>query len=203
MEPQFLNFIKKVDSIFQSCGMSITKEDTNRPFNRFKYHWTFFFNLLALQYGIFAQIVWIVLAMVEGISLLEITFILPCLTICLLGEFRLGYFIYHIDSINDVINCLKTLEIANRPNGKYSEEEHNVWFNFLKNITNLLRSTSYLGVVGFIGGALVVMVTHYYDSGEVKFVLPFIGWYPFDSFDIHFYPLACVQQILSGKCITH
>ncbi|XP_068628083.1 odorant receptor 4-like [Battus philenor] len=69
-------------------------------------------------------------------------------------------------------------------------ESGNKWF--------CQRCLNSLGIIAFSVGPILSSMFHYYKTGELSFLLPFLLLYPFDPYNIYFFPFVYIHQIWSA-----
>ncbi|XP_021191840.3 odorant receptor 4 [Helicoverpa armigera] len=192
---QFEKCLKRINIFLKLIGLTLDSADSNRTMvQRLRRHWRCSVHMLSLDIAVFGETIWLIIGLVLGASLWEITYLLPCLTLCLLGNFKVYYFIRHLQHVNEAAMILRNLQ----SNGKHNEEierEMNNWLTFLSSVTKLLLTLTTLGVLAFALGPFLITGSYYLSTGEIKLVLPFLIWYPFDEFDIRIWPVVYLHQL--------
>lgn len=198
---QFESCIQRIDTFLKLIGLSIYGDDSNKTMaQRLRKYWVCMIHMVSFNYSVLGEFIWLGRGFVYGTTLWEITYLLPCLTLCLLGNFKTYYFILYKHHANDLIEALRKLESTD---SKYDDDlvgEMQKWIVFLFNILKLLLILTIIGVVAFALGPFVITASHYYTAGEIKFFLPFNVWYPFDAFEIRTWPIVYLHQLWSGEC---
>lgn len=201
---EFDKYIKKIDTILRLIGMSITREDIAlSTFQRLKYHWMCSVNLFIFNIAIIGQLIWLVMGIVTGKSLLQITYLLPCVTLCMVGSIKIFSFIHYVQHIHDVILSLRALDYSTESRAEITGDDlKKIWLKFLNNVYLLLCLLTATGAAAFALGPFVIMASYYYTTGEIKLFLPFILWYPFDEFQIRTWPFVYIHQMWAGKTLA-
>lgn len=160
--------------------------------------WFYIYNFFHLNVDVGCEIVWLILhAATTGIEFIEVTYIIPCLSLCFLGNAKALCFLFNMENVRELFLKLKELFKVNEIK---HPEKSTVWKE-LRKIGVMTKVLLYFNVSGAIGFALipwVIFASKYYSTGEIKLSLPFIVSYPFDYTDIRFYPFAYVHQLWTG-----
>lgn len=82
---------------------------------------------------------------------------------------------------------------------KKREDNMNKEIIFKNFVTSLLNTLNAMMVLVFTTSPLVLIAVKYIKTGEVELLLPFLDVYPFDPYDMRYYPFLYIKQIWSGK----
>ncbi|CAG4995048.1 unnamed protein product [Parnassius apollo] len=72
---------------------------------------------------------------------------------------------------------------------------------FLNNIIKMLNIVNMMLVVTFTSYPLILTLIEYLRTKEVELMLPLLIVYPFNSYDIRYWPFVYLHQIWTG-CVT-
>lgn len=73
---------------------------------------------------------------------------------------------------------------------------------FLHNLIRALNISYIVLLIAFAVNPIAVTLYHFWKTGEVVLGLPFFVKYPFDSFDLRYWPWVYLHQIWAGMVIT-
>ncbi|CAB3226102.1 unnamed protein product [Arctia plantaginis] len=144
--------------------------------------------------------VYVISGIAQKKKLIELSYALPCVTICWLGNTKIVPVIANEKSIDLLINNIRQFETEqkNRPIDlevdKIIKEED----DYLNKTIRVLYIFYIVLLASFPFIPLVLMLLKYLETNEVELILPFLVVYPFDAFDIKYYPYVYLRQIWSG-----
>ncbi|KAH9641955.1 hypothetical protein HF086_011705 [Spodoptera exigua] len=130
------------------------------------------------------------------------TYFTPCLTLCFLGNLKIYSVLRHNDRATELVNVLGHLHSSIEETDEGMVNEAKKWLLFLVSISNLTLMLFIMGATAFALAPIVITISHYYTTGEIKLVLPFIVWYPFDAFDIKIWPFIYLDQLWGAWVAT-
>lgn len=169
--------------------------------------WFYYFNLQFLYTDIVGEFIWFFEKFQVGLSFNEVTFLVPCISMCLLGSVKAAYVFINEKHVMHLINRLRELHPQinklqhndNSAEGKLNKviQDATKVLNFVVNVLSYTNAALYVAV---ICTPLIIMAVVYYRSGELKLYYPVLVSYPFiNSSDIRVWPFAFVHQTWSGK----
>ncbi|KAJ0179416.1 hypothetical protein K1T71_005128 [Dendrolimus kikuchii] len=185
----FEKTIKSVIFYLRLIGLSFVNQNDHR--RRFFYIYNFFH----LNTEVVCEIVWLIVHMTTtGIDFIEVTYIIPCLSLCFLGNVKALLFLYNMEHVKELIRILKE---SFKSRQSCHVHEKLLWKEF-RNMNIIAKIILYINISGALGFAIIpwlIFATKYYSTGEIKLVLPFIVSYPFDYTDIRLYLFAYTHQL--------
>lgn len=202
MREEFEKCLKRVNLYLVFLGLSLDNTDDKKSIlQRLRNHPIYCTHLISLNAEVIAELLWLVEAIITEKTFLEITYFLPCLTLCILSNFKSFTFLYYAHHINELVNDITLLLNRNSTN-----EERDIYVKKLtaEHVSMLISITSKIGYLIILGlsmfavGPLFIILPHYYKTGEVKLEMPFIVYYPFNEFAPWIYPFIYIHQVWTG-----
>ena len=196
--------LKRVNIVLKLIGLSIDSDDYNKTvLQRIRKHWIYCIHGVSFNLSVICEIMWLVRSLFVGCTLWEITYLMPCITLCFLGDLKVFFFIRHMHRVNELVNLLRTLQSKEKEDHEQLIGETKIWLTFLSTILKVLLMLIIFGAVAFALGPFFITGSHYVSTGEIKPVLPFIGWYPFNELEIHIWPIIYLTQLWGGEFVFH
>nr|QIJ45790.1 olfactory receptor [Glyphodes pyloalis] len=189
--------LQKIKFAYHLTGLNIEHDKRT-----LKQNCVFWFNFLWLNTDIIGALSWIIQGILCGKNFTELTYVAPCLTLSILGDIKAIYMALNERQVRDLIENLRKLEqkgstFDNLDEDKIKEPD----INFLNIVIKVLNVLNCLMIVVFDLSPLVMIAVKYFRKGELELMLPFLDVYPFDSFDLRYWPFAYIHQIWS-ECIV-
>lgn len=181
--------LKKIKFLYQLAGMTLDDRDKSWS-ELFRY----LFNLSWHLTDIFLAIHWFIEGAYKGLDFTELTHVMPLLWLGLMAILKSVLFIRDEKKVHELINTLRNLEEtrASNPNGRKVMADET---KFLGVVIRVLILMNIILLVNFNLVPLVFIGATFYLTGELKLMLPFLDMYPFDAFDLRYWPFAYVHQI--------
>nr|ARO76430.1 odorant receptor 25 [Conogethes punctiferalis] len=189
--------LQKIKFAFRLTGLNIQNEKRSM-----KQNCVYLFNFLWLNTDIIGALFWVIDGMLSGKNFTELTYVAPCLTLSILGDVKAIYLVLNESKVHTLIANLRKLEqkanqFENFEQDKLIEPDIRL-FNVVIKVLNVLNC---LMIVVFDLSPLIIIAVKYFTTGELELMLPFLDVYPFDSFDLRYWPFAYIHQIWS-ECIV-
>ncbi|XP_052758285.1 putative odorant receptor 92a [Galleria mellonella] len=183
----FQKYLDRTNKFLNITGMYLKEEDSNRSLiQRLRHRWFYCFNSICFNTAIIGQIGWYIEAIMTDKSITEITYFMPCVTLCFLGNLKAFYFVKYAHYVNGVVDNLKKLQNLSSEKQKYRDD---VEEEMLKNglriynmFTYMLVCTNGCGLLSFIIGPLLTMAVYYYTTSKIVYLVPFFIWYPNEKY---------------------
>ncbi|KAM3958422.1 odorant receptor 67c-like [Aphomia sociella] len=194
--------LKKIKFVFNWTGLSLESRKRT-SIDTFKCRAIFIFNFIWLNSDIFGAISWFIEGIENGKSLTELTYLFPCTSLSFLASVKSVIHINKEDIVNDLIEDMRSLERdkLDRETTVVMQEFIKRELSFLNAVVNLLNILNGMMVVVFTLAPLVLIAANYAKTNEVQLMLPFLDVYPFDPYDIRYWPFVYIKQIWS-ECIV-
>ncbi|KAF9824212.1 hypothetical protein SFRURICE_019892 [Spodoptera frugiperda] len=193
---EFEGYFKRINKFWKLIGLSIDYDDNNTPMvQRLRKHWMCFINFLSFNILVMGEVTWVIRGLMYGVTLWEITYIIPCLSLCYLGNFKVYFILRQMHHVSDLVKTLRHLHGSIKESDEEMKDEAKKWLLFLITTSNLTLVLFISGAAEFAVSPFVISGSHYYSTGEFKLVLPFIVWYPFDPYDVRIWPFAYFYQL--------
>nr|AOG12912.1 odorant receptor [Eogystia hippophaecolus] len=78
-------------------------------FDHIQCYWLFYFNILWLNRDLLGEILFVVFGVMSGESFVDLTYMLPCIAMCLLGNMKTCLLIIYSKEVKDLIDTLKNM----------------------------------------------------------------------------------------------
>ncbi|XP_053620270.1 odorant receptor 4 isoform X4 [Plodia interpunctella] len=192
--------LKNIKFAFTWTGLSLESRKRN-SIDTIKCRSLYIFNFIWLNSDIISAVSWFAEGIENGKTITELTYLFPCTTLSFLASMKSLYHIKKEDSINQIVDDLRELEANKTGDIKKIEDNINKEIHFLNFVTSLLNTLNAMMVLVFTTSPLVLIAVKYIKTGEVELLLPFLDVYPFDPYDMRYYPFLYIKQIWS-ECIV-
>lgn len=195
--------LKKVDYSFRWIGINIESSRKTKLQN-FRYKFVYIFNFIWLNMDFSGAIAWFIVNARKGASFTMLTYVAPCLTMCFLFNTKC-IFIYMSDNhINKLLSILRNLEMRHHDASTPQKKEIiKTDSNFLFLVLKTLHFFNWFLLIAFPLMPLILMALDYYNAKEVPLKLPFQVVYPFNAYDIKYWPIAYLRQIWGSECLKY
>lgn len=160
----------------------------------------YIFNFIMLNIDTAGAMVYVISGIAQRKKLIEISYALPCVTICWLGNTKVVPVLANENSIDLLINNIRKFEIdqKNRPRDLEVDTIIKEEDDYLNKTIRILYIFCIVLLATFPLLPLMLMLLKYLETNEVELILPFLVVYPFDAFDMRYYPYVYLRQIWSG-----
>lgn len=192
--------IKKIEFLFRCTGINIKSGKKTRK-DTLKSRFVYVLNFLWLNTDLVGAIVWFITGISNSKSFTELTYVAPCITLSFLGNLKSFYLILRESNVDKLIEVLKDLEIKERGRDKVKEKDEIIQseHNFVTTVIKVLNIFYFVLVVAFALSPVTLVALKYYTTNEVELLLPFLIVYPFDPYDMRYWPWVYLRQIWSGN----
>ncbi|XP_028167115.1 odorant receptor 4-like [Ostrinia furnacalis] len=196
-ESLFDKSLKKITFAFRLTGLNIENDKRN-----FKQNCVYLFNFLWLNTDIVGALQWVLYGIASGKNFTELTYVAPCLTLSILGDIKAVFMILNEKKVHILMDNIRSLELkAKEFENSEREDMIKPEIKFLNIIISVLNVLNCLMIVVFDASPLILIAVKYFTTGQLELMLPFLDVYPFDSFDLRYWPFAYIHQIWS-ECIV-
>ncbi|KAJ8708660.1 hypothetical protein PYW08_010042 [Mythimna loreyi] len=190
--------IKKIGFLFRLAGINIKASPKTRK-DILKNRAMYISNFIWLNIELTGAVAWFFMGIANAKSFTELTYVAPCITLSFVGNLKSLYVIFKEENFDKLIQILRDLEIKER--GRIRNEEKNAIIkyehNFLTRVISILNVFYLvLGIVFTLSPALL-MALKYVTTNELELLLPSLVVYPFDPFDMRYFPWVYLRQIWS------
>lgn len=190
--------MKKIEPIFRVAGINIKSGEQTT--NRLKSRIIYIINFVWLTVNSFGAIYWFIDGIKTGKDFLELTYIAPCISFSIIGNFKGFFLILYEKQAHMLIENIRKLEREEKRRPQ-SLKKKNIVEEEKKFINIIIDKFSILFAVVVVLFALIpvmIMFTNYYKTKEVELVLPFMVLYPFDPYQIKVWPFVYLKQLWAG-----
>ncbi|KAJ8708659.1 hypothetical protein PYW08_010041 [Mythimna loreyi] len=203
-EPLLIDItVKKLEFLFRCAGLNI-KSCKKTRMDTIKSRSIFIINFVWMNIDFVGCVVWFFKGIVNSKKFIELTFIAPCVTWCFLSTLKSLYVFLREDDVDKLIQVLKDLEINEKNQPKYPEKDAIMKFEhkFLTTVISVLNIFYFVLTVMVAISPLFVMALVYYTTNELELLLPLLAVYPFDPYDIRYWPWVYLRQVWSTIVVT-
>nr|WCC57497.1 odorant receptor 40 [Papilio machaon] len=187
--------LKKISYLFRYGGLSLeSRSRTN--IQTFKIRLLYLFNSFWLNVDLAGGIYWFIDGLENGKSFIELTYIAPCIALAFMANIKSLFMIVNEKRIDEMIDSLRYLEITGM-NSKRVEKKEEIAAkekSFLYCVIKMLNILNVIVVLTFSISPFILMLINYTKTMELELMLPFFIIYPFDSYDIRYWPFAYLHQ---------
>lgn len=195
--------LKKVDYTFRWTGINIESSRKTKSQN-FRYKYVFIFNFIWLNMDFSGALTWFIVNARKGVSFTILTYSAPCLTMCILFNTKSIYLYLSDDRINELLSILRNLEIKHHDvTAPQKKEIIKKYSNFLFMVLKTLNFFNWFLLIAFPSMPIALMALDYYYTQEVVLQLPFQVVYPFDAYNIKYWPFAYIRQLWGCECYIY
>lgn len=200
----FATALTKANLFLKVSGIYFDHEDIDRTVaQRFFCRRFYCFNMFWIISHIIGEVLWAIDGINNRESIVKLTYLIPCLTLSLLGCCKSYFLVRNGNLVSELIKTIKSLQSDSAKSGINSEIENElnkrmVMFTTMLNINGFLDG---FGLTVFAVGPLVITWLFYNSTGKLVMQLPFLAKFPFDETDIRFWPLAYIHQLWAGMYI--
>ena len=191
--------LKKIEFLLQIMGINIksgpkTRRDTIK--NRIIYT----INFIWLNTDLAGAVAWFFMGIANSKSFTELTYVAPCITLSFLCNLKSICLILGEEKVDKLIQVLRDLEINERKRTKDEEKDEIMKYehNFVTTVISVLNVFFFALITAFALSPVTLVVFKYYTTNELELLLPFLIIYPFDAYDIRYWPWVYLRQIWSG-----
>lgn len=193
------NALKKVDYTFRWIGTNIESSRKTKSQN-FRYKFVYIFNFIWLNMDFSGAIAWFIVNARKGASFTMLTYVAPCLTMCFLCNTKCIMIYISDNRLNKLLNILRNLEIKHHDVTTPAKKEIiKKDSDFLFLVLKTLNFFNWFLLLSFPFMPLMLMASDYFNAKEVELKLPFQVVYPFDAYDIKYWPIAYFRQIWGSE----
>ncbi|KAI8423767.1 hypothetical protein MSG28_012790 [Choristoneura fumiferana] len=197
MTSLFDDSLRKIQFLFKYSGMHLELKSSKTIADIIRYRWLYIINFLWLNTDVIGEIFWIIDGAANGKKLSELTYIAPCTTLCMLANLKSIFLILSEDALTQLTKNLREMERSedgseNMVKDTIIEEQR----SFLNVVISALNFWNAMTVIAFSLTPLVLMAVEFRKTNEVELMLPFLIVYPFDSYDIKYWPFVYLHQAI-------
>lgn len=184
---ELVNFVFTISGITYKIKKLNTKE-------KLKVRSIYYFNFVSVNSDVLGALYCFIDGVQNGKTFVELTYIAPCVTFAILCSLKAFFMFLYEDQVSDFIDQLRDLDTKTKDEDDIKKNETNFLHAILKasNIINLML------LVTFSISPFISITYKYVKTGEIELFLPLLIKYPFDSYDIKYWPYVYVHQFWSG-----
>nr|WQS23362.1 odorant receptor 8 [Diaphania glauculalis] len=183
----------KLKFAFQLTGLNIENKKRSP-----KQNFIYFFNLLWVITDLISSLFWTVDGIRSGKNFTDLTYLAPCIFFTVLSMVKTMYLLSNEPEMYALIENLRKLERRAYTQGNFGQDEiTKPDITFLNRVIKVLNVFNCLMIVVFDLSPILIIGVRYYRTGELKLMLPILDIYPFDAFNLKYWPFAYIHQIWS------
>ncbi|XP_013147729.1 PREDICTED: odorant receptor 4-like [Papilio polytes] len=190
--------LNKISFLFRYGGLSLASR-TRTTTQTVKIRLLYLFNSFWLNVDLAGGIYWFIDGLKNGKSFIELTYIAPCIALAFMANIKSLFMIVNETRIDEMIDILRSLEVTVKNSKRVESKEEIVARekSFLYCVIKMLNILNVVVVLTFSISPFVLMLIKYMKIKELELMLPFFIIYPFDSYDIRYWPFAYLHQFWS------
>nr|ALM26214.1 odorant receptor 25 [Athetis dissimilis] len=195
---KFEKCLDRINFLLKLNGLSLDNDGRNKTMlQRLRKNWWYSIHMVMFNVQLCGVGAWFFQGLVVDSkpTMTEVTYMIPCIVLCLSGDVKVYCLLRYMHLVNELINLLRKFLSKAVEVDEELEEETGKWVKLLFTIFKQLLCLFLIGYLAFAVGPLLIIATHYYTTGEVKLILPFMVIYPFDEFDIRVWPIVYMFQL--------
>nr|AND95945.1 olfactory receptor 12 [Helicoverpa armigera] len=190
--------VKKIEFLFRCTGINI-KSGTKTRKDMIKSRTVYIINFLWLNIDLAGAVMWFFTGIANSKSFTELTYVAPCITLSFLGNLKSLFLILREKHVDKLIQVLRDLEINEKARPKSEETDAIIKYehNFVTTVISVLNVLYFVLLVAFALSPVSLVALKYFTTNELELLLPFLIVYPFDPYDIRYWPWVYLRQIWS------
>ncbi|XP_068624242.1 odorant receptor 67c-like [Battus philenor] len=197
----FENSLNRLKFFFAVSGLILERRKVVR-WQITKKRCIYIINTIWLSIEVIGSIFWFIDNIKNGKDMAELTTITPCSLIATLSKFKTLYLIINERSVNDLVDILRELDVNEMD---FNIEAKNIIAKkekrTLDSVIKSFNALSFGLLVAFSFMPLILIAIKYVETKELELALPFLVLYPFDSFNIKYWPFVYLKQIWSESVV--
>lgn len=165
----------------------------------------FVFNFIWLNTDVVGEFYWLIEGVELGKSFLELSYIAPCTTICLLSTAKTLPFFFNQDLFIEIFDKLKTIHPKINGNDQLNDDiKKNVKDStkFLNKLIRMHLTSCSVVVLAFCFLPISAMGYTYARTGTSEVIFPFHIKYFFDPYAKNVWPFVYFHQVWSSKSLN-
>nr|QIJ45796.1 olfactory receptor [Glyphodes pyloalis] len=188
--------LQKIRFLFRISGITI--DDRQKSWKEVA---IYLFHFVWIGTDLVLGINWLYEGVSKGLQFTELTYVMPCFTLGLVAEFKTIFFVRNEKKILKLIKTLRLLEeikISNNPLERKMVKRETM---ILGTLIKVLITVNGILLMMFNLGPLILTGVKFFMTGELELYLPFLDIYPFDSYDLKYWPYAYIHEVWTS-CIV-
>lgn len=186
--------LDKMKFIFTSSGVTYQSKKLSTK-EKFKIRAVYIFNFISVNSDLLGAIYCFIDGVHTGKTFVELTYIAPCVTFACLCNVKAIFMIIYEDHVCDLIDQLRVLDNARTKDDDNIKKDDTNFLHMVLKTANVLNAMLFLT---FMISPFILIAYKYVRTNEIELVLPLLIKYPFDSYNIKYWPIAYITQFSSG-----
>ncbi|XP_075985869.1 odorant receptor 67c-like [Anticarsia gemmatalis] len=196
--------VQKIAYLFRCTGINIKIGEKTRK-DKFRCLFIYILNFIWLNIDVGGAYYWFFVGVAEHKDFTELTYVAPCMLTSTLGNLKTFYMIIHEGTVETLMNIMRKLEVdhKNDTGDAKIDEIIKTEDNYVNRVINILNVFYVILIICFALSPLMLVLLNYMRTNEVELLLPFLVIYPFDPFDMRYYPWMYLHQIWSEVVVFY
>ncbi|XP_063382315.1 putative odorant receptor 92a [Cydia fagiglandana] len=195
--------LKSIEFLYKYVGIYLDRTILNNAEHIIKFRSLYIISFLWLNTDVIGAILWVIQGALHGKSLTELTYEAPCTTLCLLANIKSLSLVLNDDKVKllfkQIRNMENNIDIGDEILKKKIVAEG---ITYLRAVIKSLNVINTLTLILFGVCPLLFIGLEYKKSGQIELVLPFLLVYPFNPYDIKYWPFVYVHQMYSAYIVV-
>ncbi|KAJ8708316.1 hypothetical protein PYW07_010441 [Mythimna separata] len=156
-------------------------------------------NFIWLNIELTGAVAWFFTGIANSKSFTELTYVAPCITLSFVGNLKSIYVVFREDNVDKLIDVLRDMESNERGRPKHEEKDAIMKsdHSFVTTVISILNVFYFVLIIVFSFSPALLMAIKYFTTNELELLLPSLVVYPFNPFDIKYWPWVYLRQIWS------
>ncbi|XP_045762472.1 putative odorant receptor 92a [Maniola jurtina] len=164
--------------------------------------WFFHINILWLYLDVFGEFSWLAEGMRMGKGLDELSMVAPCTAICLLASVKILPVFLNKQTFQKAVHKLRSIHPDEEESEDVDREIVIESQKYLKSVNRIFFFTTLVVIIMFSCEPFMLIGFAYYNTGEVKLLLPFPVKYFFDAYaNTTIWSFMYVHQVWSSVIV--
>ncbi|XP_075985868.1 uncharacterized protein LOC142982995 [Anticarsia gemmatalis] len=189
--------------LFRSTGMNIKIGD--KPLMNKYWGWFLYtFNFIWLNIDVGGSLAWFFSGIAEHKNFTELTYVAPCIVISNICSLKATYLVIYESKVNDLMQIMRGLETDQQKRISDSETENIIKTEdgFVNKVIRILNVFYIVVTTCFAISPMLLVLLNYLATGRIEWQLPFLIVYPFDPFEMKYYPWVYLHQVWSETIVV-
>lgn len=188
--------LRKIDYIFRFTGMHLNNREN---WSLKKARIIFYIQNFFYTCDLIGAVCFFLNGVYTGKSMLSLTYASPCLTMGLLGYAKSIPSVVYRNYVDEIVFVLRDLETKSLKLKDHDNRNIKEPIDFLHLVLKVQNYCNWMTIVAFPLMPITLTAYKYFASNEIVLLLPFYAIYPFDAYDIRYWPFVVIKKIWTGK----
>lgn len=191
--------LHKIKHVFRVSGINITFKKTRM--DKYRCWFTYFVNLTWVNYDLVGSALWLLYGIRQNSKFTDLTFSAPCTIFASLVHSKTLSLVFNEKKVDLIIANIRQLETQQKERNGDPETEKIIKAedDYLNKVIKALNVVYLALIISFALNPMLLTLLHYYKTNEVQLILPFLIVYPFDPYDLRYFPFVYLHEVWSGQ----